>query len=102
SGPVNTARSPGPYLPASGAVASVTSPLGPVLFRLTDTYGLEKVPGKVRVQTIEEDRSEVFGRRDHAAEPVDVHVEVAVIDVVDDQLAHQRRELAQVVHVTRL
>src|SRR5437773_4019541 len=100
SAPVNTDRSLGPYRSMSEVGASVTSPLGPVLLRLTHPDRVQELAREVRVETLPEHTCEVLRRRDDAAQPVDVDVQVAVIDVGDDQLLHQRRQLAQIENVT--
>src|SRR5205823_496469 len=79
SGPVNTDRSLGRYRSASGALASVTSPLCPVLVRLAQADRVQEVTREVRVQSIPKHRRKVLRGRDNTAQPVDVHIEVAVI-----------------------
>src|SRR4029077_14211957 len=67
----------------------VIAALRPVLVRFMDPHGAQRSLGKVRPQPRPEGEGQGFRGRNPSSQPVDVRVQVAVIDMLDDLRRHQ-------------
>src|SRR3984893_9178524 len=85
------------------AVTEVTSVViaafHPDLLRFVDPHGAQRTLGKMRPQPCPEGERQGFRGRNPAAQPLDIRVQVAVIDMLDDLRGHQVRQPLQVHHV---
>src|SRR6202035_1656630 len=97
------ARSSGEYRSSSGPVrtrSAVHTALGPALLRFVYPDGAEGTPRQMRSQPIPKRNREIFRGRNPVAQPGDVGIEVAMIDLLDDLAGHQIGQLFQVHHVS--
>src|SRR2546423_9501505 len=78
------------------ASSVVIAALGPVLLGFVDSHPAERSLGKVRLQPRPEGERQGFRRRNPAAQPVHVRVQVSVIDMLDNLRGHQVRQPLQI------